>query len=382
MEQLRRARIEIDLAALQHNAAIAKQHANVASVMAAIKANAYGHGILVAAKALQSIVDEFAVASMDDVLAIRQNVPECMKKPITVLSGFYSKEEVTLAAKHQATLVVYDAQQIDMLYDAVPALQRQNQNVQIWFKIDTGMSRLGLTVAEFETGLIKLELIQQISIRGVISHFANADVPADALNQTQLDRFEQLRQKYSAKLWQWSLANSAAILAEKASEVGIHYDWVRPGIMLYGSSPFGHSSEKTATALGLQAVMSLKSHVISVRKVLQGQSVGYGSTWTAESDTDVAVIACGYGDGYPRAIQPNTPILIDGQRTRILGRVSMDLIVVDLTDINAVIGSEVELWGKNISVDEIAHCAGTIGYELLCNITQRVERIHLNGKNE
>ena len=379
MEQFRRARIEIDLAALQHNAVIAKQRANGASVMAVIKANAYGHGILAAAKALQSVVDELAVASMDDVLAIRQNVPECAQQPITVLSGFYGKEEVTLAAKHQAILVVYDKQQIDMLFNAVPALQGQNQNVQIWFKIDTGMSRLGLTVAEFEAGLSKLEAIPQINIRGVISHFANADVSEHALNQTQLNKFEQQRQKHSTKLWQWSLANSAALLTEKISEVDIHYDWVRPGIMLYGSSPFGQSSEKTATALGLQAVMSFKSHIISIRKVLQGQSVGYGSTWTAESDTDVAVIACGYGDGYPRAIQPNTPILIDGQRTRILGRVSMDLIVVDLTGVKAAIGSEVELWGKNISVDEVAHCAGTIGYELLCNITQRVERIYLNG---
>jgi len=147
--------------------------------------------------------------------------------------------------------------------------------------------------------------------------------------------------------------------------------------MLYGSSPFSSASEKTAAALGLQAVMSFKSHVISIRKVSQGESVGYGSLWTAESDTDVAVIACGYGDGYPRIIQPNTPVMVAGKRTRILGRVSMDLIVVDVTNIKAEIGSEVELWGKNISVDEIAHSVGTIGYELLCNVTQRVERVYL-----
>ncbi len=375
MQKLRRVRIEIDLAALRHNTSIAKQLANGANIMSAIKANAYGHGILETAKALNEVVDEFAVASMDDVLTIRQGAPECVDKSITVLSGFYTEAEVGLAVKHHVTLVVYDNRQIEILLNAAHSLGEQNSSVQIWLKVDTGMSRLGLTVAEFEASLAELEASQHISIRGVISHFANADVPGHSLNQKQLENFERLRQKYSAKAWQWSLANSASIL----SKIGIDYDWIRPGIMLYGSSPFGLLADKTAIDLDLQPVMSFKSHVISIRKVHKGQSIGYGSTWVAESDTKVAVIACGYGDGYPRVIQVNTPVQIDGQRTQILGRVSMDLIVVDITNINANIGSEVELWGKNISVDEIAHSAGTIGYELLCNITQRVERIYLNA---
>jgi len=375
MSQFRRTRIEIDLAALQHNASIAKQRAKNANVMAAIKANAYGHGMLEAAKALDAVVDELAVASMDDVLAIRQNVPECEATSITVLSGFYNKEEVALAAKHRASLVIYDVQQITMLLDASPAIE--DRNIQIWLKVDTGMTRLGLTNLELESCITKLESIPQITIRGVISHFANADVPEHSLNKIQRDKFKQLHQQYSAKPWQWSLSNSAPVVSGTVVSDDVAYDWVRPGIMLYGSSPFSLASEKTAKALGLQAVMSFKSHVISIRKVSQGESVGYGSLWTAESDTDVAVIACGYGDGYPRIIQPNTPVMVAGKRTRILGRVSMDLIVVDVTNIKAEIGSEVELWGKNISVDEIAHSVGTIGYELLCNVTQRVERVYL-----
>ena len=375
MSQFRRTRIEIDLAALQHNASIAKQRAKNANVMAAIKANAYGHGMLEAAKALDAVVDELAVASMDDVLAIRQNVPECAATSITVLSGFYNKEEVALAAKHRASLVIYDVQQITMLLDASPAIE--DRNIQIWLKVDTGMTRLGLTNLELESCITKLESIPQITIRGVISHFANADVPEHSLNKIQRDKFKQLHQQYSAKSWQWSLSNSAPLVSGTVISDDVAYDWVRPGIMLYGSSPFSSASEKTAEALGLQAVMSFKSHVISIRKVSQGESVGYGSLWTAESDTDVAVIACGYGDGYPRVIQPNTPVMVAGKRTRILGRVSMDLIVVDVTNIKAEIGSEVELWGKNISVDEIAHSVGTIGYELLCNVTQRVERVYL-----
>ncbi len=376
MTQHRRATVEIDLAALRHNASVAKRISGSAQVMSAIKANAYGHGMVQAALALKDSVDEFAVASIDDVLEIRQDQSnsqsQCNDIPITVLSGFYRSDEIILAANNNASLVVYDDHQIDLLIKNAETLG--DKKLSIWVKIDTGMSRLGLSLERFESCIEKIEVLSHITIRGIVSHFANADEIGDTLNQQQLQKFQQLHAKFQYKTWHWSIANSAALL----SMSDIAYDWVRPGIMLYGSSPF---ADKTAEELELKPVMTFSTEVISIRQVKKGRSVGYGSTWVAEKDTTVAVIACGYGDGYPRVIAPNTPVLVNGQRTIILGRVSMDLIVVDVSHVNADIGSSVVLWGKGLSVDEIAMSAGTIAYELLCSITGRVERYYINEIN-
>ena len=371
MNQKRRAKIQIDLAALKHNAVIAKKMANGARIMSAIKANAYGHGILEAANALKGVVDEFAVASIDDVINIREN-SSAKNIPITVLSGFYSADEIPIAIEKNVSLTVYDTHQIDILlnYD----FSKSHEQINIWLKVDTGMSRLGLAPTELDEYIIILERNEHVCIRGIMSHFANADKPEHELNHHQLDTFQQLRQRYEQKDWQWSLANSAALLAMSDAA----YNWVRPGIMLYGSSPFAN---RNVAEFDLHPVMTFSSEVISIKKIKKDQAIGYGSTWTAEKDTQVAVVACGYGDGYPRGIKSNTPVLVAGQKTRILGRVSMDLIVIEVTDITVQIGSKVVFWGDGLSIDEVALAANTISYELLCNITARVEREYINTKS-
>ncbi|MGH1426388.1 MAG: alanine racemase [Arenicella sp.] len=370
MSSYRKTRVDIDLAALRHNARLAKQKANGAFVMSAIKANAYGHGLIEAANALNDVVDEFAVASLDDVVHIRQALPTQKSLTITVLSGFYRKEEMDVAAKSNATLVVYDDHQLALLSSYGDADDDLTTPLNIWLKVDTGMSRLGFPIESFQQVTEKIESIPNVSVRGVISHFANSDVVGHELNALQVEKFQCLRKRYMGKKWHWSIANSGALM----SMPDVAFDWVRPGIMLYGSSPLGG---RQAHELGLKPVMTFKSEIISIRDVKKHESIGYGSHWTAQEDIRVGVIACGYGDGYPRVIQEGTPILVNQQRTRILGRVSMDLIVVDLNHICAEIGTEVTLWGEGLSVDEIAKSAGTIGYELLCSITERVSRNYI-----
>ena len=371
--QYRPATIEVDLSALKHNALLVKQQCQHSQVMAAIKANAYGHGILQAAESLKEVVDEYAVASMDDVAQIRQSLTHCSDIGITVLSGFYHKDEILDAAHFNASLVIYDLQQVSYMleYEYIDSEVFSSKKLNIWLKVDTGMNRLGLQMDQLPSVIEKIESNKYIKLRGIISHFANADDIGNQLNKKQILQFEKLRARFQKKPWLWSLANSAGIF----NFSNIHHDWVRPGIMLYGGSPLQGIS---AAELDLQAVMTFSSQVVSMRMVKSGQSIGYGSLWVAEKDTFVAVVACGYGDGYPRCIKADTPVLLAGQKTTILGRVSMDLLVVDATGINASVGSEVVLWGKGLPVEEIAQSVGTISYELFCGITERVTRAYIN----
>lgn len=356
---MRDAQLIIDTQALLHNLQQVKNHAPHSKVLAMVKADAYGHGTLLIAKTLASHVDALGVAFLAEAIALRQAGITC---PIAILEGVFSIQELEQALVAQCYLVVHQQQQLDLL-----AAYQGNAHTQIWLKVDSGMHRLGFApeaVINAYQQLISLDCVEEIILT---SHFACADDLSSTKTIQQLMVLEQLYQQLPQNLSR-SFANSAAILAWPQS----HHQWVRPGIMLYGSSPFVH---KTAKELNLQAVMTLKTKVIALRNINAGETVGYGSTWQASRPTRLAVIAIGYGDGYPRHINANTPVLINGQRCFIVGRVSMDMIMVDVTEHDVNLGDEVILWGHDLSADEIASYAQTISYELFCQITPRVQRL-------
>ena len=341
----------IELSALERNLALVRRKTG-ARIMAVIKANAYGHGLLHTAEALQA-ADGLAMLDLGDAIRLRE--AGC-RQTILLLEGVFRAEEMAQVAEYDLSLVVHSAQQLAML-DAYPRRER----LSVWLKVNTGMNRLGFTPAELPEAMSCLKA--HAAVRDVIlmTHFANADVTQGVA--AQLERFNDLASSFNM---QRSLANSAAILRYPAT----HGDWVRPGIMLYGASPFAETSAKD---LGLRPVMTLSSELISVREIQSGEQVGYGGLYTADRDMKVGVIACGYADGYPRHAPSGTLVLVDGQRTRTLGRVSMDMLSVDLTGLSHVkTGSRVVLWGEGLPVEEVAHAAGTVSYELLCALAARV----------
>lgn len=346
----------IDLKALQHNLARVKQLAPGSRVMAIVKADAYGHGLQITCDALND-ADSFGMLDLADAISLRSSG---ITVPICLLEGFFSADEIPQIARYKLEPVIHSSWQLDMLQ----AIQ-QELNLSVWLKIDTGMHRLGFEPAEFkqlEARLSGFKCVQQVS---VMSHLANADSQEIASTADQLRLFQQATSETGCLR---SLANSAAIVAHP----DCHFDCVRPGIMLYGSSPF---AEKTAGVLDLKAVMSLQSEIISIKHLRKGDAVGYGSTWICPEDMRVAVVACGYGDGYPRHAPAGTPVLVAGKLTELIGRVSMDMITVDLRGIDdAKTGSPVELWGRDVAVDTVAEMSGTIAYELLCGVTARVKR--------
>lgn len=356
----------IDLSALRHNFGVARHHAGEARLWAVVKANAYGHGLLRTAHALAGCADGFAVIELDGAIALRE---AGLQQPILLLEGFYSDDELPDFAEYRLTPVLHSLEQVQAIVEAcLPG------KLPVYLKLNTGMNRLGLNANEFRAALTALQDASQISTITLMAHFANADadiaVMPDAV-AAPLDTFATLRRKtvHSAGLPQ-SLANSAALLCFPET-IGSETDWARPGIMLYGSSPF--PEQQTAEALGLRPVMTLSSALIAVRDIGPGDTVGYGATFTADAPMRIGFVAGGYGDGYPRHAPSGTPVLVDGRRTRLIGRVSMDKICVDLTHLpDAAPGSPVVLWGEGLSVDEVASAAGTISYELFCALTARV----------
>lgn len=341
----------IDLSALAHNLRIARR-ATAARVIAVIKANAYGHGLLQAADALHD-ADAYALLDVRDAVALRE---AGFRQPLLLLEGFFSLDELPLLAEYELSCVIHSQRQLDWL-DAYP---RRN-GLSVWLKLNSGMNRLGFAPMEFPAVLEKLKAHRAVRDITLMTHFAQADETAGI--DAQLDVFKQLSAPHRLPC---SLANSAALLRHPQT----HADWVRPGIMLYGSSPF---AEVGARELGLRPVMTLSSEIISIRQLKAGEAVGYGATFRADSTMRIGTVACGYADGYPRHAPTGTPILVDGQRTRILGRVSMDMLAVDLSEIpDAKIGSRVVLWGEGLPVDEVARAAGTLSYELLCALAPRV----------
>jgi alanine racemase len=345
-------RARIRPAALAHNLAVARRLAPGCRVMAVVKANGYGHGLLRSAVALGS-ADAFAAIEIEGAVRLRE--AGC-RHEIVLIEGLFALDELPVAAAHGCALVVHHEEQLAMLEAAtVP------HRLRVFLKVNSGMNRLGFLPQHVEGVLARIEVCGAVSDVVLMTHFANAD---DALGVTwQLERFRAIA---ASRRLPWSLANSAALIRHPATRAG----WVRPGIMLYGASPF---TDETALALGLQPAMTLESRIIAVQDLDPGDRVGYGGTFTARERMRVGIVACGYADGYPRHAPTGTPILVDGRRTRTLGRVCMDALFTDLTALpGAGVGASVVLWGEGLPVEDVATAAGTVGYELLCALAQRV----------
>jgi len=355
---MRRVSAEVNAAALAHNLAVVRRYAPASRVSAIVKADAYGHDLTPAAQVLERAgADGFGVACVEEALVLRE---AGIRRRILVLEGTTSTAELIAARRAGLELVVHADWQLRMLEsEGMGGLAR------LWVKFDTGMHRLGFAPERAKA------LSRRFDALGVepalMSHLACADEPERMENAQQLEVFRKLRDIFPGPT---TFANSAGVLALPAS----HGDWVRPGLMLYGISP---QSERNGADFGLRPAMTLKAQVLSVQNVTPGEGVGYGETWHAERASRVAIVSIGYGDGYPWRAARSAEALIHGHRVPLVGRVSMDMLGVDVTDIAEVVpGDEVILWGRGLPVEEVARAAGTIPYEPVCGVTQRVPRLY------
>lgn len=351
----RAARATVDTAALQHNLRTVRRLAPRARVMAVIKANAYGHGLVGTARALRA-ADAFAVARIEEAVALRE---AGLDNAIVLLEGAFDAAHLPLAASLGLELVVHSPEQLAMLEGALVS-----RPIGVWLKVDTGMNRLGFPPEEAQQAASRLAACASVaSAPRLMTHLSCADERDAAVTDLQLQRFGAATAALDGER---SIANSAAVLWRQ----DCHADWVRPGLMLYGVSPF---ADQVGGHLGLRPAMELMSTVIALRAVRPGEQVGYGGVWTAREVSRLAIAAIGYGDGYPRRLGSGAPVLVGGHRAPLAGRISMDMIAVDVTRIPGVrVGDEVTLWGAGLPVEELARIAQTIPYELLCGVTQRV----------
>ncbi|AZN35187.1 alanine racemase [Iodobacter ciconiae] len=345
--------------AVIHTDALAANYAHIkacapgSKVFAVVKANAYGHGLANMVTALPH-ADAFAILEMPSALSLRALG---VKQPILLLEGVFSAAELQLCAKHDFWLSVHDECGMGWLENT-----DLSSPVHVFLKLNTGMNRLGFPAEQAPLLVERLKQCSHVASITLMAHFATADDPGQGV-AAQRARFDAACHGLQLPV---SLANSAALLAYPETQ----QQWVRPGIALYGSSPF---SEKSAAELGLQAAMTLSAEVISVQELKVGETVGYGAGFVAVRPMRIGIVACGYADGYPRHAPTGTPVLVDGVRSCLIGRVSMDMLAVDLSDLPASgLASQVELWGKNLPIDEVALAADTIGYELMCAIAARV----------
>jgi alanine racemase len=347
---MRPARALIDLQALRHNYQLAREVTG-AKALAVIKADAYGHGAVRCAQALQEQADGFAVACIEEALQLRE---AGIGGPILLLEGFFEADELALIEQQDLWCVVHSLWQLELIERSVV-----RKPLTVWLKLDSGMHRVGLHPADYQAAYRRLLASGKVAKIVLMSHFARADELDCPRSTEQLAVFEQARQGLVAEV---SLRNSPAVLGWPQ----VPSDWVRPGIMLYGASPF---EQTQALAARLQPVMTLESKIISVRELPADEPVGYGARFVTERPTRVGVVAMGYADGYPRHAPTGTPVLIDGRPSRLIGRVSMDMLCVDLSDLPGTgLGSRVELWGKQILASDVATRAGTIPYQLFCNL--------------
>lgn len=322
--------------------------------MAVIKANAYGHGLVSTARALGG-ADAFGVARLDEALTLRS---VGISNVIVLLEGVFTTEQLRVAAENGFEIVVHSFEQLELLESFAGT-----HAFSVWVKVDTGMNRLGFRVDEFAAAWERLNRVTSIAKLRLMTHLACAEEEASVEVTQQLERFQRLVEGSSTER---SIANSAGLIVWPQARV----DWVRPGLMLYGISPV---PTLDSAALGLRPAMTLITSLIAVRRVVKGEAVGYGAAWRAERDSLIGIAAIGYGDGYPRNMRAGTPVLINGKEAPVVGRVSMDMTAIDLTDLpSAKVGDLVTLWGRGLPAERIAPFADTIPYELVCGISQRV----------
>ena len=341
---------------MKHNLGVVRRHAPESRLWAVVKADAYGHGLLRVAPLLAD-ADGYALLDLNDAVRLRE---AGISRPLLLLEGIFRPADLELVDRYGLTVVVHDFEQILMLERARLATQ-----IPVYLKINTGMNRLGVTGSGVRAAYSRLQASGKAGAIALMTHFADADGPVGVAAQRA--RFLEWTAGLQGEV---TLANSAAVLRYPET----HADWVRPGIMLYGCSPF---ADVSAQALGLQPAMTLASEIIAVQEIKPGDRVGYGGTFEAQQAMRIGVVACGYADGYPRHApglrDRATPVLVAGQRSRTVGRISMDMLCVDLSDLpHARVGSPVILWGEGLSADEVAASAGTVSYELLCALAARV----------
>jgi alanine racemase len=344
------------IAAMQGNLAVAKSAVPAAKTWAVVKADAYGHGIEHVTRAFQA-ADGLSLIEFDRAARLRELG---WQKPIMMMQGMYDVADIESLVRDDLQPVIHHVDQCRML-ESTPV----SRPLAVHLKINTGMNRLGFMPSQVSEIYQRLKSLSSVRSVSLMTHFANADSNGTRPDvAAQIDAFQRATAGLDAEI---SLSNSAATLLQPQ----IRSDWIRPGVMLYGGAP----GVQSALSLGLQPAMTLKSRVIATQSLRAGDSVGYGSLFIADRSMRIGIVACGYADGYPRLASTGTPILIDGVRTRILGRVSMDMLNIDLSPLpTADVGSEVTLWGQGLPIDEVAAHAGTIGYELMCGVAPRVRR--------
>ncbi|TVT50903.1 MAG: alanine racemase [Denitromonas halophila] len=345
----------IDLSALRHNYRLARSR-HGGRALAVIKANAYGHGAVACARALAGEADAFAVAVVEEALELRD---AGIRQPILVLEGAFGPDDLAHATMHDLWMVAHNAEQLALI-----EAHRSIRPLTVWLKMDSGMHRAGIAPADYAAAHARLRALPQVGPIVLMTHFARADEPDEAATADQIATFDRATANLPGER---SLCNSGGILGWPAG----YRDWARPGILLYGADPMPSDDH------GLKPVMTLESAIMNIRELAPGEALGYGGRFVSDTPTRVGLVAMGYADGYPRVAPTGTPVAVDGQLTRVIGRVSMDMMTVDLTDLPAArIGSRVELWGNTVPINTVAHAAGTIAYELLCNI-KRVRRDYI-----
>lgn len=353
---MRQATIYIDSEALQYNLNRVKQLAPHSQIVSMVKANAYGHGVQDCLAALNA-TDAFGVACLEEALEIRRLG---YTQPITLIEGVFTEDEMEDVIQQKLECVVHRHEQVEWLIQNKEAYNALG--LKVWVKLNSGMNRLGFKINEI---IDVIHQLKSLNFNCVLTmHFANADVD-HPLNEQQIQQFLEVKNTCAPILA--SCCNSAAIYKYP----NLHFDYVRPGIMLYGATPF---ADKNVNELDLKPVMSFEAEIIALNQIQAGESVGYGSTFTATHSMQIAIVSIGYGDGYPRAyVKPNY-VAIDKQLTPVIGRVSMDMIAIDTTNLQVKVGTKIELWGKTRLVDDVANANGTIGYELLCRLSNRPQR--------
>jgi alanine racemase len=360
----------INLSALQHNLQRAKTAAPKSQQFAVIKANGYGHGLVHVAQALND-ADGFGVASVEEALEL---IAAGIKQPLLLLEGFFQSDELDLILQHDLQIVVHHEQQLAALEVISSKHITSDKTITVWLKVDTGMRRLGFGPAETEDAyqrLMKCDIVKK-PVR-LMTHLANAD---DMHNKTTQQQIELFKTVLDTETVERSIANSAGILGW----MGSVSDIARPGILLYGVSPF---LNETGADRGLLPVMTLRSELIAIKQCQKGDAVGYGGDWVCPQDMLLGIVGIGYGDGYPRHAREGTPVLVDGNRVPLVGRVSMDMIFVDLREYReAQVGSDVVLWGENLPTEEVAVSASTIAYDLFCGVTSRVPREYITVSSQ